>query len=76
MVAIFVRVAISHSLTVLSADPEASILPSGANDRELIKDVCPSRVMIFVCVATSHSLTVSSFDPEASILLSGENDTE
>ena len=66
-VAIFVRVATSHSFTVSSVDPEARVVPSGENATELTPRVCPSRVAIFVRVATSHSFTVAS---------SGENATE
>ena len=70
-VAISVRVAISHSLTVPSADPEARVEPSGENATEMIVSVCASSVAIFVCVATFHSLTVPP--PEARVKPSGEN---
>ena len=74
--AIFARVATSHSLTILSNDPEASIEPSGENATELTIAVCFS-VAIFCLVTTSHSLTVlSSAPPEASVEPLGENATE
>ena len=71
----FSLVATSHSLIVLSCEPEASIVPSGENATRTER-VCFSRVAIFSLVAISHSLTVPSCAPEARILLSGENATE
>ena len=75
-VAIFVCVAASHSLTVPSADAEATMVPSGENATEVTACVCPAKVAVFVRVATFHSLTILSFDPEASSIPSRENATE
>ena len=69
------RACMSHSLIVLSSDPEDSIVPSGENATERTSSVCPSSVVVF-SVAISHSTTVPSPDPEASIVPSGENATD
>ena len=65
----------SHSLIVLSSDPEASSVPSREYATERTSSVCPSSVVVFP-VATSHSTTVPSPNPEASIVPSGERATE
>ena len=68
-------VAGSHSLTVLSSDPEASSLPSWENATACTESVWPCSVCTFWPVAGSYSLTVSSPNPEASSLLSWKKAT-
>ena len=51
---------ISHSRTVSSVDPEASVEPSGENETDSTEPECPSSVAMFRLVATSHNLTVPS----------------
>ena len=77
-VAISRRVATSHSLMVLSALPEAKILPSRLNASELTSVYlnvveCPSNVAILLPVAISHTWMVPSKLPlpEAKVLPSG-----
>ena len=48
-------VAIFHSLIVLSALPEPSVLPSGLNTTEVTLFVCPLRVICSLPIATSHN---------------------
>src|SRR5262245_26298035 len=69
--AAYLPVATSHSLTVWSWLPEASVLPSGLYATERTQPVCPLRVACSSPVAASHSLTVWSSLPEASVLPSG-----
>ena len=52
-------VATSHSLTVLSPDPDATVPPSREKATELTPSVCPESV-VEDPVATSHSLMVPS----------------
>ena len=65
----------SHSLTVRSADVEASSEPSGEKATARTQLVCPSSFCTSRPVLASHSLTVSSFDVEASSEPSGEKAT-
>ena len=51
-------VATSQSLTLPSADPEATVLPSGENATDQTQDSCSSKVAAVDPVATSQSLTV------------------
>src|SRR5262249_13736973 len=55
----FSRPGMSHSLMVLSALAEASILPSGLKAIQTISLVCASRVAVSFPAFTSHNLTVS-----------------
>ena len=73
---IFSPVETSHNLTVSSAAPEASFVPSGENAIDSTLSLCPVSVFMFFPVKISHSLTVLSIDPEASFLPSGENATD
>lgn len=61
----------SHTLTVLSSDPETILLPSGVIATEMIAEVWPSRVFSRLPEARSHSLIVLSHDPETIFVLSG-----
>jgi hypothetical protein len=54
------RSLMSHSLIVLSLEPEASSRPSGLNATDLTQSVWPERVRTRLPVATSHSLIVLS----------------
>jgi hypothetical protein len=65
----------SHSLTVLSTDPEARDLPSEEKLTEYRVFVCPMRVRTSTPLDASHSLMLST-DPEARNLPSGEKATE
>ncbi len=65
-----------HSLTVLSALPEAKYLLSGENATELTSELWPCSVLTLFCDSTLQSLTVLSELPEAKYLPSGENATE
>ena len=70
-------VATSHSRTVPSPLPLASVVPSGLNATEPTGPVWPvSGAPIGRWVATSHSRTVSSAPPLASVVPSGLNATE
>jgi hypothetical protein len=64
-----------HNRIVPSADPDASILPSGENATLRTELVCPLSVRSSRPLAVSHNLMVLSPDPEASVLPSGENAT-
>src|SRR5262249_27873171 len=66
-----------RSMKLLIPLPEASILPSGENARELIttKPSWPCSLMISLPVATSHT-RMRLPTPEARVLPSGENATE
>jgi hypothetical protein len=68
-------VATSHSLTVLSADFNATVFPLGENATAVTRFSCPSSFRVSLPVAASHNLTVLSSDPEGTILLSGANVT-
>ena len=57
------RDVISHSRNVLSNDPEARDLPSGANATEYTESVCPSNCAITVLARTSHKRTILSREP-------------
>src|ERR1700722_17735084 len=57
----------SHSLTVSSMLPEASVLPSGLYATDHTKPLCPLRVARSLPVFTSHNLIVLSL-PEANVL--------
>jgi hypothetical protein len=65
----------SHSLTVLSYDVDASVLPSGEKATTMTIPKWPSRVYSSSPELASHSLTVLSHDPDASVLPSGEKTT-
>gem|GEM_PF-6113664 len=60
---------------VLSALPEAKILPSGLNATLVTEPLCPVRVEITLSVDRFHSLMVLSSLPEAKVLPSGLNAT-
>ena len=66
----------SHSLTVWSRLPDASVLPSGLNATANTESVRPvSGLPSWRCVATSHNRIVPSALPDASVLPSGLNAT-
>src|SRR5262245_16505250 len=66
------RVATSHSLTLLNQPPVASTLPSGPNATQPHRYGSFSfRVVVFRPVATSHNLIEWSSLPEARVLPSG-----
>ena len=65
----------SHSLTVLSSDADASVLPSGEKATALTAYKWPSSVYSTAPDPASHSLTVLSHDADASVLPSGEKAT-
>src|SRR5579871_6321674 len=69
-------VAVSHSRTVLSCEPDASSAPSGKNATDVTELVWPSSVCLAAPVAASHSRTVLSPEPDASSAPSGENATD
>src|SRR5271155_4890001 len=64
-----------QSLTVLSYDPDASVLPSGDNATVITPSEWPLSAQPSAPVVESQSLTVISYDPDASVLPSGENAT-
>src|SRR5262249_46368736 len=66
----------SHSLTVLSRLPLASVCPSGEKATEVTPSLCPLSVWISAPLTAFHSLTVLSPFPEASVLPSGEKATD
>ena len=61
----------SHSLTVVSALPEASMCPSRLKATESTGPVCPCNVLLSLPVAASHSFTVLSSPPVATVRPSG-----
>ncbi len=58
-------------VTVPSADPEASRVPSGLHAQEVTKLRCPLRVRRHRPPTASHTFTVRSDDPKASRVPSG-----
>src|SRR5262249_34837892 len=66
----------SHSFTVPSRLPEASLFPSGEKITEETLSSCSPRASSSCPLAISHSFTVRSSLPEASFFPSGEKATE
>ena len=62
----------THGLTVLSSDADASILPSGEKTTALTDPEWPLSDCSTAPDPVSHSLTVLSYDADASVLPSGE----
>jgi hypothetical protein len=65
----------SQNFTVLSALPEARILPEGLNATDQTQLACPVQVLKTSPVVLSHNFTVLSALAEARILLEGLNAT-
>ena len=65
---VFLSVAMSQSLIVLSKPPKAKVLPSRLYAMHLTPSVFPLRVAVFLPVVTSHSLTALFKPPEAKVL--------
>ena len=66
---------VSHSLMVLSEDPETMREPSGLNATLKTQSECPSSVAMLSPDCVSHSLMVLSEDPETMREPSGLNAT-
>ena len=66
----------SHTLIVLSVDPDAMRLPSGEKATELAKPLWPLSLRISLPDFVSHILTVLSRNPDAMRLPSGEKATD
>ena len=64
-------VATSQSVTLVSEEPDASVVPSGLKLTLHTAPVSPVRVCSFRPVAACHTITVSSREPEASMSPSG-----
>ena len=62
----------SHSLSVLSLDPERASKPLGEKAHALTQYECPVKVRSSFPVSTSHSLSVLSSDPERASAPLGE----
>ena len=57
-------VAISHTFTVLSFDPETTCCPSGVIATDLTESVWEDIVLISFLVGMSHIFTVPSAEPD------------
>lgn len=68
--------AISHILTVVSHDPDASLDPSGEKAIQLIRFEWPVKIAVHAPEAVSQIRAVSSSDPDASFDPSGEKAAE
>ena len=69
-------VSMSHTLMVLSADPEIMRFPQGETQTEKTVPVCPFRVRVQAPVSMSHTLIVSSEEPEIMRFPQGETLTD
>ena len=65
----------SHKITVLSALPDARILPSGLNATLVATLVCSFNFFLIYPVTEFHNITDLSAPAEATILSSGLNAT-
>src|ERR1700733_13981215 len=64
----------SHTLIVLSTEPDTICVPSGENETERTQSSCPLRTSPTCCPpAASHTLIVLSRDPDTMCVPSGEN---